>query len=240
MGLTLESQSLWYRYKTAVWLSDSEQTAVVHNIMRVLRAIRNYGDLAYVSVPITSGKFLYELKLRHPLMRKEEQIKRAIEHNYNAGWDLVEELQVRRNCSILYPADLVPVHQQWEQVHFQALWLSIISEKCTELHMSEAWEYSNGGSEEFVHAWQLKLGLPRHKDLAFFNTKETEEAERERMRNIRVYDHNGNPLLVEDGIAALERAAFWLNRNDFEPKTIQNSRKLLSWTREMIKAGFYQ
>ena len=73
---TLEEQSLWYQYKTAVWpkaslgpntkVSVSEQTVVVHNIMRVLRAIRNQGRLAYVSVPITIGAYLYELKLREP------------------------------------------------------------------------------------------------------------------------------------------------------------------------------
>ena len=158
---TLESISLWYKYKIKVWLEKSEQTAVVHNIMRVLRAIHNSGNLAYVSVPITSGIFLYNLRLERPLMKKEVQVKMAIEHNYRTGWDLVDEIRNRRDCPILYPADLIPVHQEWEQAHFQALWLSIIAEKCTELHMSEGWEYSNGGSEEFVHVWQLKLGLDR-------------------------------------------------------------------------------
>lgn len=240
MNSNLESRSLWYKYKTAVWLSDSEQTAVVHNIIRVLRAFRNYGDLAYVSIPVTSGKFLYNLRLKRPLMSKEEQLKRAIEHNYLAGLDFVENLETRRNCPILYPADLTPVHQQWEQAHFQALWLSIISEKCTELHMSEGWEYSNGGSEEFVHAWQLKLGLPRHKDLIFFNTKETEESERERMCNIRIYDHIGNRLTIEAGMVSLEQAILWLTENNFEPKTLQNFLGLLSWTKEMLDNKFYQ
>ena len=110
---TLESKSLWYRYKSEVWPQVSGQTIVVHNTMRVLRAIHNSGELAYVSVPITSGKFLYELKLRSPLMSKKAQIDAAIEHNYRMGWNFVEDLQQRRGCPILYPADMVPVHQQW-------------------------------------------------------------------------------------------------------------------------------
>src|SRR3990167_9433171 len=99
----LESQSLWYKYKTQVWLADTPQTAVVHNIMRVLRAFRNYGRLAYVSVPITSGKFLYDLQLERPLMSPTEQLKRAIEHNYRIGLDFVKELEKRKlNFPILY------------------------------------------------------------------------------------------------------------------------------------------
>ena len=152
---SLESISLWYKYKTKVWFEKSEQTVVVHNIMRVLRAFHNSGNLAYASIPITTGKFLYNLRLNRPLMCKDAQVKMAIEHNYRAGWDFVDILRERRNCPILYPADLIPAHQEWEQAHFQALWLSIIAEKCTELHMSEGWEYSNGGSEEFVHAFSF-------------------------------------------------------------------------------------
>lgn len=237
---TLESKSLWYRYKTRVWLQVSGQTMVVHNTMRVLRAIHNSGELAYISVPITSGKFLYELKLRHPLMRKKAQINAAIEHNYRMGWDFVKDLQQRRDCPILYPADMVPVHQQWEQAHFQALWLSIIAEKCTEVHMSEGWEYSNGGSEEFTHVIQLQLGIPRHESLIFFNTKEKEETERERMRSIKTYDHQGNPLTLDDGIRAIEGSLSWIKNQGFEAKTLENCLQLLRWTDNMLSEGFYQ
>lgn len=236
---TLESQSLWHKYKTQVWLEESEQTAVVHNVMRVLRAFRNTRNLAYVSVPITSGRFLYNLRLERPLMKKDAQVKAAIEHNYSAGWDFVEDLEKRTSFPILYPADLIPVHQQWEQAHFQALWLSIIAEKCTEVHMSAGWEFSNGGSEEFAHVWQLKLGLPRHPDLVFYNTKETEESERERMRNIKVFDHMGRLMTIDDGIWNLRDSLAWLKENNFEAKTLENCLQLLLETRDMLNAGVY-
>jgi hypothetical protein len=237
---TLECRSLWYQYKTEVWLQESDQTVVVHNVMRVLRAIRNSGALAYVSVPITSGKLLYELQLNHPELSKGQQIKKAIEFNYSSGWNFVEALRKRIVCPIIYPADLVPARQKWEQPHFQALWLSIIAEKCTELHMSEGWEYSNGGTEEFTHAMQLRLGLPKHKDLVFFNTKEDENTERERMRNIQIYDHRGNSLSLADGIKAIKGSSSWLRQNDFEAKTLENCLQLLHWTDKMIGRGFYQ
>lgn len=237
---TLEARSLWYKYKTDVWLADSEQTAVVHNIMRVLRAFRYSGPLVYVSVPITSGKFLYDLKLQRPLMDKSAQMEAAIYHNYHVGWEFVKELRRRIPWPILYPADLTPIHQHWEQAHFQALWLSIISEKCTEVHMSEGWEYSNGGSEEFVHAMQLRLGIPRHKDLVFFNTKETEKAERERMKNIRVYDHLGKELSIVNGIGAIEGSLVQLRQRRFEAPKLVSCLETLRWTEQALTDGFYQ
>src|SRR3989344_3851268 len=162
---SLEKHSLWFKYKVPVWLAnDSPQTVVVHNIMRVLRAIHSQ-ELAYISVPITSGIFLYKLKLEKPSMPQAFQMKAAIDHNYLLGWQFEQELQERVRFPILYPADLVPVHQEWEQTHFQALWLSIIAEKCTEMHMCDGWEFSNGGTKELTPGRQLKIGVSRPSDL---------------------------------------------------------------------------
>ncbi|MFH1780548.1 MAG: hypothetical protein ABH841_00860 [Candidatus Nealsonbacteria bacterium] len=237
---TLESKSLWCLYKKTVWSQKSEQTAVVHNVMRVLRAIRNSRNFAYVSVPVTTGKFFYELTLRCPSMPKQDQLRTAIDHNYLAGWAFVEDLKKRKDCPILYPSDLIPVHQQWEQIHFQALWLSIIGEKCTEVHMGDGWEFSNGGSEEFTHVMQLRLGLPKDRELLFFNTKEDEKKERERMRSIKIYDHKGVPLSVDDGIKAIEGSLFWLRSRNFKAERLKNCLELLHWTKDMINEGFYQ
>ncbi len=236
----LESQSLWYRYKTGVWLEESNQSAVVHNIMRVLRAFHYRGKMAYVSVPITSGRYLYNLRLEQPQLSKERQLEIAIWDNYRFGLKFVEELQHRTTHPILYPADLTPVHQQWEQAHFQALWLSIIAEKCTELHMSEGWEFSNGGSEEFTHVWQLKLGLPKHKDLVFYNTKESEESERERMKNIVVYNHKGELLSISDGINAIFRSREWLAEHNLVSEKLEHCFDILCKTKELLELGFYQ
>jgi len=239
----LEAKSLWHKYKTKVWRQKTPQTAVVHNIMRVLRSIHNPGRLVYISVPITSGIYLYRLQLKHPQADIKELIHEAIIYNYRYGWNFVRKLTKRLDCPVLYPADLTPVHQQWEQDHFQALWLSVIAEKCTELHMSAGWPYSNGGSEEFTHAWQLQLGLPICKDLLFFNAKESEEYERERMKNIKIYDHLGKPISLNRGYRAIEKSIKWIHGRGFgadKTKKLQNCLELLDWTGNMIAKGFYQ
>jgi hypothetical protein len=244
----LEEESLWFKYKTAVWSSDaagqrrndSPHALEVHQIMRTLRAVRYTGPFAYVSVPITSGKYFLDLQLEYPHKLPGHLIGEVIAHNYVAGWDLVKNLQKTRPYPILYPADLVPVGPMWEQAHFQALWLSIISEKCTEMHMSDGWEFSNGGTEEFTHAMQLKLGLPRSDDLCFHNTKESEATERQRMRDIVVYDHTGNALSITEGIQKVEAALVWIGANGFTAPKLENCLRLLRSTGTLLEQGFYQ
>jgi hypothetical protein len=237
---TLEEESLWYKYKTCTWNTGTPEATTVHNIMRTLRAIRGQGELAYTSVPITSGRVLYELKSAKPDALGLELINRAIHENYLMGWGFIESLTNRLDCPVIYPADLVPAHQEWEQVHFQALWLSIIAEKCTQLHMADGWEFSNGGCEEFTHAMQLRLGLPSHDRLIFFNTKEKESAERARMQSIAIYDHLGNPLTIEAGIEQIKASLSWIVGRHFTAPKIAHCLSLLKATQLRLEAGFYQ
>src|SRR5262249_32968213 len=147
----LEEKSLWFRYKTQVWLADSPQRDVVHNVIRILRSVQNFHRLAYVSAPITSGSYLYELRLRSDLSERE-RIEEAMAHNYYIAYEFMKGLRTQLACPIIFPPDLTPAYQEWEQTHFQALWFEIIAEFCTEMHMCDGWHLSNGGVEEFVHA----------------------------------------------------------------------------------------
>lgn len=221
-----------------MWPEETPQAAVVHNIIRTLRSIRCLRQLAYVSVPITSGRKLYELKLEEGDVPDLTQ--RVVEHNSYAGYELVGEVARRRNCPVIYPADLVPIHQKWNQDHFQALWLSIIAEMCTELHLCNGWEFSNGCVEEFTHVMQLRLGVPRHPKLIFFNSKEAEEAARKRMKKIAVFDHRGDPMSLDQGEVAVKKAIEWLRGKSFASEKLERCVGLMRWTQQRLAEGFYQ
>ena len=235
----LEKHSLWYKYKTKVWGEDSPQSAVVHNAMRILRSIQNIGDIAYASAPVTTGKKYYEKLFSHKML-KSEALEKAIEENYMDGYLFVRNLIERLDIPVINPGDLAPTRQEWEQDHFMALWLSIIAEKCTEHHMSDEWEYSIGCAQEFVHTYQLRLGMPRHKHIPFWNTKEHKESEKERMRNIQVYDAQGNPISLKDGYEAIKEALGYIHEHDYHAPTLVRCLELLDWTGDMIEKGFYQ
>lgn len=236
----LESKSLWYKYKVPVWEESTPEAAAIHNTMRTLRSVHNIGSFAYVSVPITSGKFYYEQKLQRPHQDPKELMRECIAYNYNTGWAFVEALKIQATRPVLYPADLVPARQKWTDAHFQALWLSIIGEMVTEVHMTEGWSFSNGGCEEFVHTLQLKLGIPGHKTIPFLNTKEREEQGRARMRKIMIYDHRGDPITLEQGRFEITSARDWIKSRGFATDRLDNCLQLLDWTGKMISTGFYQ
>ena len=237
----LEDISLWYHYKKAVWNTKTPQANTVHNIMRVIRALRTR-EMVYLSVPITSGKFLYDLLLENPGMDRTQAIPTAIQHNYAAGYELTRELsRAGRPVPLLYPADLTPIHEQWEQVHFQALWLSLIAEKCTAVYMMDGWEYSNGGCEEFTHVMQLRLGLPKSTlELFFINTIGDEKQERQRMRSIGVLDQEGSPITLATGLNRVEQAYAWITGHGFQAPKIAHCIELLKITQSLADAGFYQ
>lgn len=244
--MTLEEVSLWYGLKAAIWplakndAAASEPAVVIHNIMRILRAFRNVKDLAYVSAPITSGRELYEMLSRPGAPDRATCLKQAIAINYEVGRGFVEELAQTLGFPILYPADMVATHQDWEQDHYQCLWLSVIAELCTELRMCPGWEFSNGCCEEFTHAMQLRLGIPQHPELFFVNTKGDEAVERQRMRNIRVYDCEGEEISMEQGNRMIEEATAWVRGKGFDTTRLDRCLSLLRKTDEMLKSGFYQ
>jgi hypothetical protein len=235
----LEENSLWYKYKSQVWGTKSEQANTVHNIMRILRSIRNDKDLLYASVPITSGKVLYDSLMENRGQSRDILMKNTMDKNYYEGYLFVNDIIKRTNKPVIYPADMVPLNNNWEQKHFQALWLSIIGEKCSEVHMQKAWEYSNGGCEELVHSFQLKLGLPKG-DFIFYNTKESEEYARERLRNMKTFDHKGEIILHYQAHQKIIKSLDWIKENGFDAPKIENCKKLLEWTIEKTEQGVYQ
>jgi hypothetical protein len=239
---TLESKSLWFHYKTRVWPEESPQRAVVHNAMRVLRSIDGLRKLGYISVPITTGREFYELCLSHPNVPKPALLEKAISRNFTVGRTFADELEKVRAYPLIFPANFEPAHQEWEQPHFQALWLEIIAEMCTSLHLGRGWNLSNGCVEEYVHVMQLRLGIPQHNHLFFVNTRRNELEERERMRNIKVYEGFAQlmELPIERGLQIIATSISWLDRNGFPSERMRRSLELLQWTNEMIQQGFYQ
>jgi hypothetical protein len=236
----LESKSLWYRYKTGVWLQESPQTTTIHNIMRTVRSFRNFKKVTYATVPVTTGQVYYDERRKHPAMPHPELLEKVISTNYHLGWRMVDRLALQQDHPIIFPADLTPVHQEWEQPHFLALWLSMVAEVCTDQRLGDGWHFSSGSAEEFVHVMQLKLGLPRHPKLIFYNTKSDEEKERERMRSIIPYDQEGNTVSILQGMRQIRSAAEVIAADGFDTRRLTHCVELLDWTGDMIDKGFYQ
>lgn len=223
----IEDISLWYKYKTKVWLDNSPQSVSVHNIVKVLRSVR--GTLNYISTPVTSGKWLYD-------QNREVPFDELINYNYLKGLEFLEELSDINN--LLLPSDLTPnFNFKWNQDHFQALWLTIIAEKAENVYMNDGWEYSNGCTEELVHTFQLRLNLPRHKDILFFNTKEKESDSIERMKNIKIFDRNRNEISIDQAIESLSKSIPYIQSKNHSVDKLITAKDCLEKTRDYLNAA---
>ena len=111
----LEENSLWYKYKVPVWKEETPEVAAIHNTLRTLRSISNFEKFAYVTVPITSGLYYYDTKLKFPDIDLKKLMNESIWHNYKIGLAFIAVLKERFKHPILYPADLVPARQKWSQ-----------------------------------------------------------------------------------------------------------------------------
>ncbi|HYD03294.1 MAG TPA: hypothetical protein VEC16_03255 [Alphaproteobacteria bacterium] len=259
---TLEEMSLWYKYKSAAWPKDgpvdqevTETGKTIHNIERTVRIFNNPQGFSYLSSPVTTGKIMYGLQREHGISEKthpdfrEKILMPAMNQNYQSALrflDAVQKYNLTDKCTIL-PADLEPSRQRWSQPEFQALWLTMISEKASEMFMHDDWEYSDGASEEFTHVMQLKLGVPKNSYLAFYNTKEGYEKGLDRMKNIEVYGLGGDQfgyskksISLEDGIEKIEKSVKQINNWGFQAPKLENCLNLLYWTKEKLSEGFYQ
>ena len=239
---SLENWSLYYAYKVPVWISTevSTKSQTIHTAMRLIRSLGFPGGLNYVSVPFSSGKVLYDLMLEHPGVDKKILMTKVIADNYKEGKVFYQDVVERTGIPAVFPGDFSPAGERWGQEHYQGLWLPLIAEVCTGLHLRDGWWYSDGCSEEFTHVMQLRLGLPHHPGLLFFNSKESEEVARKRMRSIGVYDHSGKPLSLDAGMGLITKGHQFIVENGFSSEKIEHCLRCLDWTRKMMAAGFYQ
>lgn len=234
----LEKISLWYKYKEQVWPSANrpdlqddelldEKQKTIHNMVRLFRCISSPG-LAYLCCPVSSGKELYERLVGCRPEDVAEIKKEFMFDNHSRSLRFLADLESRASVPILYPGNYEPAWQKWEQPHFQALWLDIIAEKVTEMHVADDWEYSTGASEEFTHAFQLRLGLPESRERVY---------ERRVEGQIDIYDSAGNELDISDGLMRMGAAIKYIKGLGFDAKRLVHCKNVLVKTQRLIEQG---
>lgn len=152
------------------------------------------GHLAYVSTAISSGKLMYgilqqigcsydELKKHHSNVLYEQIIK----PNIDQGTALARSIAGSSDEPVVSPAIFEARSQRWSQDEYMGMWLRMIEENVGRMVMSPGWEYSNGGTEEYLLAMQMAYGLrTRH--------------------GIDVEDHQGNRLPLSQGMELIAKA----------------------------------
>lgn len=134
----------------------------------VLSAYRSMlSPIAYVSMAITSGRRYYEVLEAKGVKSLDELAKQdsnavyrdIIQPNIAYGVDLAKAISQKTALPVIAPAIFEAKKQRWREEEYMFMWYRMLEEKAQEIYMMKGWQYSNGCSQEFVRAMEMKHGF---------------------------------------------------------------------------------
>jgi hypothetical protein len=193
----------------------------------VLSAYRSFrGDrrkhLAYVSMPITTGKRYYDVLSAYGVRTREELAKRVgpdalfelvIKPNLREGVAFADELSRREELLFIAPSVFEARRWHWTQDAYMSLWYSVLSELAGKHIVMDGWEYSTGGLLEVLFSLSLQWAVLRRysweetmrvlgiesfmAELSF----EQQIEEFQAMRKIRIFDARGCEIRLDSALS---------------------------------------
>lgn len=202
------------------------------NLAIVLGAYRSFRGnrrkrLAYVGMPITSGRRCFDVLLEHGVQTKEELSSKlgknalldlVIKPNVLEGIALTDALSLNHELLFIAPSIFEAKTWRWSQDAYMSLWYRVLGEMVGAHYVMDGWEYSGGCVAEVVFSMlmQWRYIQPLHFDHTatsyrlknfFPGMLEQERAkELEAMWGIRVYDQRGKELGLDDILDAVVAA----------------------------------
>lgn len=162
-------------------LTDEE----LKNLGVILGAYRSFRGnrrkyIAYVSMPITTGKRFYDVLIEARVKSAKEFIekfgkealyKEIIEKNVKEGIAFTDVLGAKKKLLLIAPSVFDAKPLKWTDDAYMSLWYRVIGELAGTHVLMPGWEYSTGGIREVLFALLMQWGL--------VNPGEREEALRE-------------------------------------------------------------
>ena len=202
------------------------------NLGVVLGAYRSFrGDrrkhLAYVSMPITSGKRCYEVFSEHGVTSLEELAAKCgkdaayrliIKPNIAEGIAFADRLGVERSDLLfIAPSVFEAKRWRWSQDAYMSLWYRVLGELTGKHFLMDGWEYSTGGVKEVMFTTFMQFTMLPFKsraamgefDLKDFMTDLSPDqrlAEIEAMTKIRLHAADGSEIRVDQALAMIVKA----------------------------------
>lgn len=208
---------------------------IVLGAYRSLRGDRR-AHVAYVGMPITTGKRLINVLSEHGVKTREELAERlgpkalwelVIRPNIEEGIVFADSLGQRHHLLFIAPSVFEAKKWRWSQDAYISLWYRVIGELAGKHYVMDGWQYSVGGVKEVLFSMFMQWGVIRpftakvaHEEFGLQNFHpgllcEQLCAEYEGMLKIRVYDHEDREIdlprameMVSDAILDLAARGF--------------------------------
>lgn len=177
-------------------------------------------EIAYISVPITSGRRLYDYMTEHGFKTADEAkrdhdafFEHVVAPNLADGVRASNDWSEKIDGVVVAPAEFEKrLRSQkaitWGQDAFMGMWIPLIDEKITHMVMVDGWEYSNGSGEEYLQAVLMQMG-------------------RGRRSNIGITDDDGETLTLDKGIKLLADAFQDLHGRGLRPRNMAETLAIL-------------
>ncbi|HTK60251.1 MAG TPA: hypothetical protein VL283_03555 [Candidatus Baltobacteraceae bacterium] len=238
------------------------------NLGIVLGAYRSFrgdrrGHIAYVSMPITSGKRFYETLAAEGVTSLEElSAKRGkdalyelvIKPNVAEGIALADKLgDERRNLLFIAPSVFEAKKWRWSQHAYMSLWYRVIGELAGKHYLMDGWEYSTGGLQEVLFSMLMRWRVIRSFNVregaaefrfANFHPGLSREKLMEELRGmweIRIYEADGAEVRLDQALAKAVGAIRDLQARGFDASNLIGPAWRLSqvpWRSPFFMAGF--
>jgi hypothetical protein len=207
-------------------MSSIDQLDPVQLVLITYRSILS--PFAYASMPITSGHRLYQVLEKHgietldELMHNHSEIfhKEVVYPNSEDANKFAKSVKAKTKLPMLAPAMFEANGQRWKPEEYMSLWLQVVAEKVREMYMIEDWQYSNGAAEEFARAIEAQFGFfnPLNGMDNLPNNEKAHEEAYIQAKKIKVYDHNGDEIKIDEGFELITRALKSLDGRGFQPE----------------------
>ncbi len=216
------------------------------NLGIVLGAYRSFrGDrrahVAYVSMPITSGKRLYDVFSAENVRSVDELAKKCgkaalwemvMQPNITEGISVADRLGKRENLLFIAPSVFEAKKWRWSQDAYMSLWYRVIGEMAGKHVVINGWEYSNGGVDEVLFSlflqWRVLRRYNLEQGVEIFGLKnflpgmsQTELVqELEAMWKMRIFDAEGIEIRLDSAFAKCVDAVSYLHERDLPYDTL--------------------
>lgn len=210
--------------------------SVVLSAMQAFRGNRRE-HIAYVGMPINSGKRFYDILYNKGMKTQEEFVSKfgyeyffhqVIKPNISEGIKLADKLGSEKKLLFVAPSVFDAKIWQWTQDEYMALWYNVIAEFSGSHFVMNGWEYSIGGLKEVFFSMMLSWRVIRryNKDTAIrvfglenlFSGLDIKATQKlfEEMWKIRVYDSDGIEITIDKALSLIVSAILDLRSRGFE------------------------
>ncbi|HVM73645.1 MAG TPA: hypothetical protein VMU13_02075 [Candidatus Paceibacterota bacterium] len=223
---------------------------VVVGTYRSLRGNRRK-HVAYVGMPITTGKRYYDTLIEHRVKTPDELNAKlgplalwelVVQPNLREGSAFADRLGKERKLLCIAPSVFDAKPWQWSQHAYMALWFLVLGELSGRHYVMDAWEYSTGQAREVLFSMFLQwAGVTRSNldevkqqwGLGNFDhctTVERVREELENMRKIRVFDSSSRVIHSDVALAKCVDALYWLHDHGFGTQELEK----IAWAMKQI------